>query len=415
MKGLRWLDTVPGWTLIREKIASTVYWRDEIVELLAHNDTTETRDLLARSLKDDSDSDVTEKALEAARKLWGSDSLEPDYLLIQNPDREIDEMEDSVKRVCEKGDVSKILELYARVGSEVQERLSSSLFTRPELPVAGALAGLNGNAESSVALSARILGRATGDAKAIRPVLEKSLEKWQAIWMDRCRKELAGRANPTETAASADTTLKMLLWASSRYGAGSAQAATLLTFLPEDRVSRPIRLAALDLLGNLTTVDPAAMATLKTLLSGNDAEIRTRSATIVAARDAKAATELLPTILSDRLSFNRLVASASVDALPALRRAVPEARWQGVVLPHLVARGDIETLSTVARDVKLAEAARLGAVEALGELASEPAEAILLTLGQNDKDDEDVRKAAWKAVSRSRRARKKRDAGVTAK
>jgi ParB family chromosome partitioning protein len=78
-----------------------------------------------------------------------------------------------------------------------------------------------------------------------------------------------------------------------------------------------------------------------------------------------------------------------------------------VALPHLIARGDVAALAAVAEDRKLPEATRLGAVEGLAKLAREDAEARLVAIGKAETEDEELRKAAWRGLRRSKRARKK--------
>jgi ParB family chromosome partitioning protein len=57
----------------------------------------------------------------------------------------------------------------------------------------------------------------------------------------------------------------------------------------------------------------------------------------------------------------------------------------------------------------LPEVTRLGAIEALAAIASEPAEAELRRIGgtAGAEKDEELRKAAWRGLRRSRRAREK--------
>jgi len=62
----------------------------------------------------------------------------------------------------------------------------------------------------------------------------------------------------------------------------------------------------------------------------------------------------------------------------------------------------------VAKDRKAPEPARLGAIEGLGVMADEAAERVLVEVGTAKDDDKDVRKAAWRALRRSKRARKKK-------
>jgi ParB family chromosome partitioning protein len=62
----------------------------------------------------------------------------------------------------------------------------------------------------------------------------------------------------------------------------------------------------------------------------------------------------------------------------------------------------------VAENRKLPEATRLGAIEALARMAREAAEAKLVEIGKGDgKEEEELRKAAWRGLRRSKRARKK--------
>jgi ParB family chromosome partitioning protein len=80
--------------------------------------------------------------------------------------------------------------------------------------------------------------------------------------------------------------------------------------------------------------------------------------------------------------------------------------YQGVALPHVLARKDVDSLSGLADDKGLPLTARLGAVEGLASLASEDAEGRLLGVAQREGEEEDLRKAAWRGLRRSRRARK---------
>jgi ParB family chromosome partitioning protein len=94
-----------------------------------------------------------------------------------------------------------------------------------------------------------------------------------------------------------------------------------------------------------------------------------------------------------------------VDVSGTLRTAASQVQYQGVALPHLVAAGDIEGLAVVVHNAKLPEATRLGAIEGLALMAQETAEAKLLEVGRDEKEDEDLRKAAWRGLRRSKRAR----------
>ena len=109
-----------------------------------------------------------------------------------------------------------------------------------------------------------------------------------------------------------------------------------------------------------------------------------------------------------RLVTAKVVHSADVAS------AASQVHYQPVVLPVIVAEKDVNTLAAVARDRKANEAVRLGAVEGLGVMASEAAEAVLVEVGTAKDDEKEVRKAAWRALRRSKRARKRGAANTLA-
>jgi ParB family chromosome partitioning protein len=90
-----------------------------------------------------------------------------------------------------------------------------------------------------------------------------------------------------------------------------------------------------------------------------------------------------------------------------LRGAAVQVHYQGVAVPHLAARNDVAGLAAVAGNRGFPEEARLGAIEGLAAAASEAAEAELVRIGQAEGEPEELRKAAWRGLRRSRRARAK--------
>ena len=72
----------------------------------------------------------------------------------------------------------------------------------------------------------------------------------------------------------------------------------------------------------------------------------------------------------------------------------------------MIKAGDAKTLNAVAKDEKLALVARLGAVEGLAKISSAESEKHLLAIGKNKSNDEELRKAAWRGLRRSKRQRK---------
>ena len=145
---------------------------------------------------------------------------------------------------------------------------------------------------------------------------------------------------------------------------------------------------------------------LESLAVGLDADVRVLAADLLARSDPKRAAALADKVLSDRPTFNRL---AEADAVPAkkVEGMAGQVHYQPVVLPVLIGAKDVRSLAAVARDKKSPEAARLGAIEGLGVMADVAAEKVLVEVGTAKDDDKDVRKAAWRALRRSKRARRK--------
>jgi ParB family chromosome partitioning protein len=64
-------------------------------------------------------------------------------------------------------------------------------------------------------------------------------------------------------------------------------------------------------------------------------------------------------------------------------------------------------LSAVAADRRLPEATRLGAIEGLARLGGDAAAAKLVEIGKADKEEEELRKAAWRGLRRLQRERRR--------
>jgi ParB family chromosome partitioning protein len=196
------------------------------------------------------------------------------------------------------------------------------------------------------------------------------------------------------------------VWAAGRLGAAQAVIQTAATARPDDPQYRPIRLEAVTALATGKLSD-AAVKVLEAVAAGNDPEARALAADALGREKPERAAKLAEGLLSDRVSFNRLTRSGKVKVEATLRGAAGQLHYQGVVLPHLIADADVNDLAAVAEDRKLPEATRLGAVEALAKMAREAAEARLVQIGKEEKDNEELRKAAWRGLRRSKRARKK--------
>lgn len=408
--GLRWFGSEAGWKLIRQRTADRQNWivRKTAVEQLGHQDEPANRDLLLKLLQTDPDGDVVTAAYNAARRLCGRDSLEPHYALIQHPDaRElIDGSDLSDERILDaihrRGEPLRLLQLFPRCSSEVQTQLEASLLGRASIPVKEAAAALAHADEGTVRLAARLLGKAGAGDAATKTAVGDALARWSAAWQDR-RAKLQRDPSQRETLDRAADCLRGLIWAAGRVGVSPDKVADLAASRPDDPLFKPVRLEAVRCLAS-GPPSKGVLTAIESVARGTDPDAREVAADVLARHDPARAAKLAEQLASDRPSFQRLGGAARAGFT---KSAAGQVHYQPVALPTLIAAKDVETLAAVAKDRKRPEAARLGAIEGLGVMAAEAAEKVLAAVGAADGDDEDVRKAAWRALRRSKRARKK--------
>ena len=443
--GLRWFDTPGGWEIVRSKLAKPSAGgyssqrnliKRTASEQLGYNDDPASRDLLLKVLRTERDSDIVPAAFTSARRLFGKDSLEPHYHVVQGANavyllESQPPLADVLETVVKKGDALRIMGVFPNCVPQIQEQLESALLTRSDQPVKEAVASLTHADEGTVRLATRILGRVANPDAGVKTAVGTALTKWWATWQERRAKSGAAvpasdddddedyydeddedygvapakAVTPAAALAKAGEVVESLLFTAGRVGVPTEALAGVAKARPDDPLARGIRLEAVRCLA-LSKVSPAVLDTLESLAVGPDADVRVLAAELLARFDPKRAAKLVEKMLSDRPSFNRLVAVGAIKAAN-VTGAAASPHVQPVALPVFVAEKDVKTLAGVAKDRKAPEAARFGAVEGLGVMAAEPAEAVLVEIGTAKDDDKELRKAAWRALRRSKRARKR--------
>ena len=408
LRGLRWFDHPEGWQLIRKRATVAGSRLQPIaIELLGYHDEPATRELLLRLVAQLEDGRLLQAALASARRLCCADSPEPYYAALQND--QADE-EDVIDHLRERGDARRLLEILPRLGPWKAELLKELLLARQPLPVAEAQAVIAGPDPMAAGVAAHLLGRAGLQVPTSGPAVTKALRRWWAEW-DKLRLEEGRRAVPTgQGSGRLLQPLLELTWAAGRLGVATDTLLSIVAARPDVASDRPLRRTAVAGLAEGSLTKPVAAA-LQGLLTDNDPDLRTLAAEALSRGQSSQAAEAAGRVLSDRVAFNRMAARAPDPLTSILRGSAAQVHYQGVALPHLADRADVTGLVAVAGNPGFAEDVRLGAIEGLAAAAQEAAEAELVRIGRSEGEPEELRKAAWRGLRRSRRARKKRQTG----
>ena len=386
--GLRWFDSPAAWTVIHGRIDDEAYnIRVAAIELLGFDDRPEARDALTRVLLAADYQGIAETAGEALRRLEGPDSLEPDYTFVRS--RFGSPEPDTLQRLREGGDPARILDAMSDPSCAMVDPLILALCARDPLPIDEAVSLLADQRVRAPGLSARILGRAAKLKKPAAKSLATALGTSLTDWSDRrSRGDSLG-----------ERTLQVgwLVWACAKHGVAGEHIASALR-LPGPEAA-PLRKAA-----NTSLSLTGDVALLEEALGSDDASIRATAAGALVVADAKRAAKAVS--LDDLGSADRVLRGGASP--PGLADAAGQVHTQGIVLTHLVARGELAAIGAALKSPE--ENVLLGAIEALGALGDEKAEAQLAGFASDDARDEELRKAAWRAIRRSKRTRARKEA-----
>ncbi len=399
LKGLRWFNTRNGWRLIREKARDGSYrYRKTAIELLAYNDDPATVDLLLSLIKN---GDQVMSAYQSAQKILGKLSLEPDYALLQSPYTY--GRADALNRVSEKGEAARILGVLQHCDSSIQADLVTILLRRDPLPLDAAVVALDSTFEPAIDAAAQIIGRTEAVSGKIcgqlTAVLIQTMERWRTR-----RRDMAERGNGDRRLLDSLTRcVRRLIWAAGQIGAAKEVLIATAAAHLQDSFFTPLREAAIQALERFEP-DAEIAAVLETAVSQDHPALRMEAAAILGKFDSALVGPMDAKRVGDRQGAVFLDAhlkeATVVESMESLH-------YQSIVAPLLVADQKVDALKAVAMNGSLAELERLGAIEALGKTATRSAEAVLIAIGENDLEDQDLRKSAWRALKRSKRAQER--------
>ncbi|MBL9104629.1 MAG: HEAT repeat domain-containing protein [Myxococcales bacterium] len=399
--GLRWFGTHEAWKLIRGRAKDeNGTTRGTVARLLEYDKDQATLGLIAERLREESWSATAQALAHSLRKLSGADSLEPDYVFLQANQASLEK--DTLERLRQRGDPARLIALLPTIkrAEAYLAPVVQILLTRTPLPIDAAAPHLGSVHPRVAAVAAEIIGRAGPSAakahgKRLAEVTKAAREAWLAEHARLCD-------GKTHRLDEVTPPYKAALWASSRLDVAGDElvaAVTLADGSAKPLPARPLRRQAALGLADGAGGKAGAEALRAVLRDSNDADLRSIAAAGLAARSADNAS-LVPLVLDDAASLARLVPKTGTAGL---RPAAGDVHRQGVVLAHLVAAGDGAALIAALKDKKTGETARLALVEALGKLPSDEARTALRTLGSTESEDEELRKAAWRALRRNKR------------
>ena len=347
-------------------------------------------------------------ALASARRVFGPDSLEPDYAALQGASaRNLDEFAFIIERVQEQGDPTRIFAILPGCSPPIRSDLANCLLNRADPPVLAASGVLDSPDASIATLAAQLLGRAGPAAQGSARALASALDRWRIAWEEARVAENPGvrrQGGAGHLAEVLTPCVRGLTWAAGRVGVADAALAAVAASRPDDREYRSIRREAVLALAE-RSANPTVITALEQAALVGDPDVRSIAAGALARLGPRQAEGIAERLLADAVGWRRLTRAGAVDVAGVLRSAASQVHYQGVVLPALIDRAEVATLAGVLADRKRPEAARLGALEGLGAMAREDAEAILRRVGGDESDEDEVRKAAWRALRRSRRSR----------
>lgn len=405
LKGLRWLNTHQGWELIRKQAedweTGDYYICQTAIELLGENNDPATIELLLRLIKR-SGYNARRAAYDSARKILGKEALEPDYAMLQSS-FPYQQCKEYLERVCEKGDSRRILTILHACPPAIRKDLVTGLLRKSPLPVEAALDALTSDFEAAVQAAAQIVGRAVKGHPGAKTRLASVLPKWMRQWQAKRQEMIDGGQEDQTLTGSLTPCLQQLIWAAGRHGTAAEVLLEAAAGRPDDPYFLPIRSWAVAALGDLEATSEIAQVLEKVILK-DEPDLRLRAAAILSSFEKKLLSPIDSQLLCDRQSVTCLESHIEQGTLQI---ALGSVHYQGAVIPLMIKEKNVDALGRIAAAQNTSEVERMGAIEALAKIPEPAAQATLIAIGENKDEDEELRKCAWRALKRAKRAQKK--------
>ncbi|WP_223640146.1 HEAT repeat domain-containing protein [Corallococcus sp. EGB] len=346
---------------------------------------------LAAALNE-ADDDLRAAARKALDVLFPKERTRVEFLAVQSEHEDISEP--AATYLASEGDPALLVPRLATLENrELRLRLRRGLARRGAMPVPEVIALFGHDKPEAREEAARLVGTWTGDAREAGAVDTAGLTR-ALVAAERRTATAWATAQPSKREPLA-AAWERLLWAGSRLGAKEL-VATSAEILRKGEAQAPaaVRQEAARVLGRLKATNEAQA--LRTALGDPDAAVRAAAASVLAALvPGEAATWALEVKPFDPVALGptgEKVAPSALTSSEARRLAVPA----------LLAKKDLKPLQTVASDPK--PEVRQDAWAALGRLGGDEAAALLKTAAFDKSQSVELRKAAYRAHKRARRA-----------
>ncbi|RKG63873.1 hypothetical protein D7V80_29030 [Corallococcus sp. CA054B] len=346
---------------------------------------------LAAALNEEDD-DLRAAARKALDVLFPKERTRVEFLAVQSEHEDISEP--AATYLASEGDPALLVPRLATLDNvELRLRLRRGLARRGALPVPEVIALFGHDKPEAREEAARLVGTWTGDAREAGAVDTAGLTRALVAAERRTATAWATAQPPKKEPLAA--AWERLLWAGSRLGAKEL-VATSAEILRKGEAQAPaaVRQEAARVLGRLKATSEAQA--LRGALGDPDAAVRAAAASVLAAlvpeQSSAWALEVKP---FDPVALGPTGAKVAASALTG-------SEGRRLAVPALLAKRDLEPLKSVAADPK-AEV-KQDAWAALGRLGGDEAAALLKTAAFDKSQSVELRKAAYRAHKRARRA-----------
>ena len=247
--------------------------------------------------------------------------------------------------------------------------------------------------DAGVRIDAAWLAGASAHA-SLKDAANKAAERSEKDWRALDAKTTApGDTQAEHKLGELQEAWRASLWALRRIGGGADRARTAV----EGKAPAPVRSEALRVLADAGSAEDVARVEAR--LSDPDPSVRTAAAQALLALDAAKA---IAVVSAKGVADLRVVSTLANEALGRdAKGLLSSADARPNVLPATLAGQQVEPLAALAKEAD--EATRLAAIDALGRVAGAEPLAALEALHGDDKQPENIRKAAWRALRRAQR------------